>query len=236
MKKHITLIHDYSKWLIIAIFSSLIVFYSCSKGGHYGSVKEGTIKYKITYLESEKENPIIGLLPSTLKMQFSNDNVVLNINGWSNIFKSSFIKRKNNDTYTLLKIIGKKYVYQSPEGETYYGISVPENVKIEYDDNSTKILAGFECKHAVVVISDTTSFDVYYTPDIRIKNPTVNTPLDEIPGMLMAFTLEMNGIPMRLEAIEYIDEKVPESAFEIPTGYKPVERSAMDEIFNGLRK
>ena len=103
-------------------------------------------------------------------------------------------------------------------------------------DNTEKNMIGFHCNHASVSIGDSTSFDVFYTTDIKISNATANTPLDKIPGMPMDFRLSMNGIPMHLEAIEFINEKISNKTFEIPEGYERVERSQMDEIFNGIGK
>lgn len=206
----------------------------CTKQGHHGNVKEGSMKYKITYLESEKESPIIGLLPSTILMRFNNDKVLLEMEGWLGIFRSAFVKNGENEAYTLLKILSKKYLYVSEPNEGFYGMKKPDNLEVNFDDE-TKEIIGFNCKHAKISI-DTLSFDVYYTNDIKIKNATANTPLDMIPGMLLDFRLEMNGIPMHLEAIEFIDEKVPNTIFDIPNGYERVERSQMDEIFNGIGK
>ena len=154
--------------------------------------------------------------------------------GWLGIFRSAFVKNGENEAYTLLKILSKKYLYVSEPNEGFYGMKKPDNLKVDFDDEIKEII-GFECKHATVTI-DTLSFGVYYTNDIKIKNATANTPLDMIPGMLIDFRLEMNGIPMHLEAVEFINEKVPNTIFDIPTGYERVERSQMDEIFNGIGK
>ena len=207
----------------------------CAEKTRQGSISEGSVKYKITYLQTEKENPIIGLLPSTIMMHFKNDKVILEMEGWLGIFRSAFIKDGKDKAYTLLKILNKKYLYISTSEEGYYGMSRPDNLQIDFD-NTEKDMIGFHCNHANVSIGDTTSFDVFYTTDIKISNATANTPLDKIPGMPMDFRLEMNGIPMHLEAIEFINEKITNKTFEIPEGYERVERSQMDEIFNGIGK
>lgn len=210
-----------------------IIISGCNKGSQHSDIDEGSIKFKITYLKSEQESPIIALLPSTIMMRFKNDKVLLEMQGWLGIFRSSFIKNDDNNAYTLLKILNQKYLYVSEPNEGYYGMRKVDNMKIDFD-NQTKDIIGFDCKHANITISDSCKFDVYYTDDIKIKNATANTPLDKIPGMLMEFQLEMNGIPMHLEAIEFLNEEVPESSFEIPEDYKRIERSQMDEIFNSI--
>lgn len=207
----------------------------CAEKGRHGSISEGSVKFKITYLQTEKENPIIGLLPSTIVMHFKNEKVILEMEGWLGIFRSAFIKDGKDQAYTLLKILNKRYLYVSTSEEGYYGMNRPDNLQIEFDDTE-KDMIGFHCNHASVSIGDSTTFDVFYTTDIKISNATANTPLDKIPGMPMEFRLSMNGIPMQLEAIEFINEKISNKTFEIPEGYERVERSQMDEIFNGIGK
>ena len=223
------------KWLLAIAVLVCVIGYGCAKNGPRHNIREGAVKYKITYLKTEKENPIIGLLPSTIVMRFNHDKVLLEMEGWLGIFRSAFVKRGDKDVYTLLKILSKKYLYISEPNEGYYGLRKPENMKIDFDEEE-KQLIGFNCNHAKVSIADSISFDIYYTNEIKIKNAMANTPLDIIPGMPLDFRLEMNGIPMHLEAIEFIDEKVPNTIFDIPNGYERVERSQMDEIFNGIGK
>lgn len=210
-----------------------MIITGCSESNRSKNAKEGSIKYKITYLASEKENPIIGLLPSTITMRFKGNKVILDMEGWLGIFKSSFIKDESNNTYTLLKILNKKYLYASKRGEGFYGIKGTDNMIIDFDDEC-KDIVGFNCKHSVVTVDDSIKFDIYYTESINIKGVAANTPLDKIPGMLMEFRVVMNGIPMQLNAIEYSNDEVPDSAFEIPEDYTRIERSQMDEIFNSI--
>ena len=72
------------------------------------------MKYDITYLEDENENPIISLMPSQLDMSFKNNSVQMEVEGWMGVFKSSFKKNEpKNEAITLLKMMNKKYCYRS---------------------------------------------------------------------------------------------------------------------------
>ncbi len=224
-----------NKWLFAIVVFVCVIGFGCSENGPHRNIREGSVKYKITYLKTEKESPIIGLLPSTIVMRFNHDKVLLEMEGWLGIFRSAFVKNGDDEVYTLLKILSKKYIYISEPNEGYYGMRKPDNLQVDFDDE-TKQIIGFNCNHAKISVGDSVSFDVFYTTDLKIKNATANTPLDMIPGMLMDFQLEMNGIPMHLEAIEFINEKVQNSIFDIPNGYERVVRSQMDEIFNGIGK
>lgn len=211
-----------------------LVASSCKLGLRHRSITEGSIKYKITYIEDEKSNPIVSLLPTYITMSFKGKEVLLSVEGWMGIFKSSFIKDKDQNAITLLKILNKKYLYRSAPTDGYYGLTRYENMQVSFDDQEKKVI-DFTCKHARIKIPEKNlEFDVYYTNDINIENPNANTPLSQIPGVLIEFQLEMNGILMHLEATEFNNQEVPDYLFEIPEGYKEVEKSQMDEIFAGI--
>jgi GLPGLI family protein len=153
--------------------------------------------------------------------------------GWE-FLNRRLLKIKMKMPSPLLKILNKKYLYKTTPIEGYYGMSKYDTMTIQYDQ-CTKNILNFECQHAIVTIpSKNFSFDVYYTSEIKIEKPNANTPLSEIPGVLLEFQVEMNGILMHLVASEFIDGSVPDKLFEIPEGYVEVQKSQMDEIFKGI--
>ncbi len=199
------------------------------------SADEGVIKYKITYLKNQDENPLISLLPDHLNMYYKDNNVAMIVEGWMGIFKSSFIKKAETcEAVTVLKMLNKKYYYRIVTADAFMGMSGYKSPKITFDDKQKTVL-GKTCKHAIVAIdSINLVFDIYYTHDIAIENPNKHTLYEAIPGVLMEFQLEMNGIPMRLEASEIMDVEVDNQVFEIPEGYEEVTKEKIDEMFASL--
>lgn len=210
---------------------------SCSIKHKTKGISEGEIKYKITYLQDASENPLIGLMPTELNMVFKQNNVSMSVEGWMGIFKSSFIKRNQNaDVITLLKIMNKKVYCQSNTSTGLLGVDNFSNMSLSFDNSSREIL-DFKCSHAVALIPERNmKFDIYYTQDIQIDQPNSNTPFDKIPGVLMQFQMEMDGIPMQLVADRLTKYEVPENIFDIPDGYQEISTDQMDEIFKSLRK
>jgi hypothetical protein len=83
-------------------------------------IDEGSVRYKITYLQSEKENPIIGLMPGYLTMQFKNNSVRMDVEGWMGVFKSTFIRQYEQEkSVNLLKMMSKRYYYTCTETTKY---------------------------------------------------------------------------------------------------------------------
>lgn len=217
--------------LLISIFS----LQSCQFDNGKEGITEGTMKYNITYLEDESQNPIISLMPSHLKMSFKDNSVIMEVEGWMGVFKSSFIKDyKNSEAITLLKMLNKKYCYRSADDCGFLGFSEYNNAEIKYD-TVVKTILDFSCKHAKVVIPEKDlSFDIYYTDEIKIEKPNEFTPFEEIPGVLMEFQIEINGIPMHLNASEVIETEISDDVFVVPDDYEDVPREELDNIFSNL--
>ena len=182
-------------------------------------------------MESEAENPVISIMPKSLIMRFKDNSVIMEVEGWLGIFKSSFIKKADNTkAVTLLKMLNKKYYYCGQGKDGYIGFEAYDNIKIIPDD-STKNILGFKCKHAKAVLnSKNIEFDIYYTDKIKIKNPNEFTPYHNIQGVLMDFQIEMNGLPMHLTATEFKRVKINDNIFEIPKEYKSVEKRNRENI------
>ncbi len=224
-----------NKPLLAIMVLIVVILGACNSKLGKSNIDEGVITYKITYLVSESENPLISLLPSQIKMYFKDDNVSMSIEGWMGIFKSSFIKiSKKDQAITLLKMLNKKYYYECKTPGDFMGMSGYTKPIIEFDDLEKEIL-GYQCKHAIVTIEHANiTFDIYYTNQIDVKNPNQHTLYEQIDGMLMEFQIEMNGIPMKLVATEIINTNVDDIHFEIPADYNCVDKEEIDKIFNSL--
>lgn len=219
----------------IAVFFVFMVSVHSCKDYNTGKITEGVIKYKITYLKDKAENPLISLLPSYTKMYFKDDFVKFNITGWMGVFESRFIKdAKNKEVVVALKMMNKKIFYKSNEMSDFMGMSNYNDLKIDFDDKTKKIL-DYDCKHAVVSnVKNNTSFDLYYTDKIGVENPNLNTIYEPIKGVLMELQIEVNGIPMLLVADEVKKEDIPQSYFSVPKGYLSVKKHHIDSIFSSI--
>lgn len=219
----------------LTLISIIFIFLSaCTLNFSKEGMTEGVMKYKIKYLQNESENPLISLMPSTLDMTFKNNSVLMEVEGWMGVFKSSFVKKgSGNKAINMLKMMGKKYYYISENGAGFMGMA-GSNIDISFTEN-TKTIIDFECKHGKGKINDNNvEFDIYYTSQIGITNPNQFTPFEKVPGVLMEFYLEINGIQMQLEAIEINECEIDDKIFEIPEGYEEVDKSKIDEIFSSL--
>ncbi len=221
--------------MLVIVFVTLLPVSCQLKLGQSG-IDEGVVRYKITYLQTEKENPIISLMPGYLTMQFKNNSVRMDVEGWMGVFKSTFIRQYEQEkSVNLLKMMSKRYYYTCTETTQFLGMDTYRSVDVSFDDEVRNIL-DFKCKHARVSVNNgAETFSVYYTRQIAIEEPNAQTPYFEIPGVLMAFQIEVNGIAMYLEAVEVLEREIPDAVFEIPEGFEEVSKASIDEIFSALK-
>lgn len=217
----------------ILLFLLLVILQSCNTK-KLNNIQEGVIKYKITYLKDKQENPLISLLPEQTYMYFGKNHTQFIITGWMGVFESRFIKNdEDNEMIIALKMLNKKYYYRGKELSDFMGIGTNKNNnwKISFDKKTKQIL-DYECNHALIIdTKNNLTFDLYYTEEIGNKNPNLNTFYEPIKGTLMELQLEVNGIPMLLEANDVIPKEIPTQFFSIPKDYIKVKKQFIDSIF-----
>ncbi|MCX7954197.1 MAG: hypothetical protein N3A01_03290 [Bacteroidales bacterium] len=223
--------------LLLYLYIVVSVFLlSCKNINIGGGKSEGVIEYDIKYLQSEKENPLISLLPTTLVYKYKDDKIMQKIEGWMGVFHlAGIVRLKENYKAGYMKILGEKYVFETTVDGVSFGYD-PYNKMVLKPVDSTKIIAGLKCKGVEVYLNDSTkpSFVVYYTDEIKIENPNCNNPFKEIKGVLMEYRMTFQKIPMKITARRVSNESVPEDEFVVPDGYQHVTLEKMQEVINNL--
>lgn len=227
--------------MVIVVVATIIIcisqpssFFSKTTSLLSGNANSGSFKYKITYLSKEEEKPVVGLLPKTLSLRYKDSCVVIDVEGYGRIFRSTFIKHSDNSTDMTLRILRDKHKLHTNPGEGFYGLTLPSETTLEIDETTDKIL-GFDCHHALLHTADSV-FEIYYTKEISVGQIYENTVFDQLEGMPLKLYIEMAGIPMYLEAIEYNKVVVEDEAFVVPDDYEEISRERMDKYFSDLSK
>jgi hypothetical protein len=218
------------------LFLLIVLFNSCNLVNSSGKIDEGTISYDIVYLQDEKTNPIISILPTTMTFKFKDGYSLQKIEGWWSVFQMTGITDRNDDKrIATLKIMNDKYYFETNLKGQGFGFDEMNNLKVVPTD-SEKIIAGYKCKCSNVFIGDSVKpiFSVYYTNDINLDNPNCNNPFGMINGVLMQFQMTFQKIPMILTAKKVVKEDISDDEFKIPTGYVKVSREKMQTVISNL--
>ena len=175
------------------------------------------------------------MMPTKATFRFKDNITSTEIKMGMGIMTTWFISDPDVMTITaLLQISDKKYalVLDSLQVNAYF---VDKHRVQLTPTTETKKIAGFNCKK--VMLTDTTgiSYPVYYTDDIKLRNPNWGTPMKNIKGVLMEYPIVLNNIKMVLIANGVSAELNDSSVFKTPADYsKMATMKDMPEIFQSF--
>jgi GLPGLI family protein len=127
---------------------------------------------------------------------------------------------------------GKKYIYEFDLKDAVGYENMKDLVVVE--SSETKEICGLKCKKAVGTSAafNNKPFDIYYTDEIKIADPNMNSPFQDIKGVLLQFTADMNNISMSLIAEKVSEIEIEDEIFDKPEGYTSVSKDEMLNIVN----
>lgn len=216
--------------MTVRVYGILILLglcFSC-KHGSEEAVNEGSIEYKISYLENNLDNIATNLLPKKMVLSFNERYCLTQIDGFMGVFSISLISdlRKNKDV-TLVKFFDSKYVHYGDKNEHS---CIFDHVNIESLQllKEEKNIVGYNAIAAEITEKGLNKpYEILFTKDIAAVNPNTNNPFYEIEGVLLHFELQLNQLRMSLDATEVNKEAVSDILFTIPEEYKEVTRENM---------
>jgi len=224
---------ELTKIFFILFFVSLL---SCNN--RTNKIDEGVLIYKITYLQKEKQNSLIALLPRTIKIKFKENKTVAIVEGFWGTFQLKFISiPKKKQSYTVLKILDKKYYSVNDINDINAGYSDFKISKIEKYPNDTTRFAGLLSQKALMYCDqmNDSAITIYYTNDLKIKHPNSNTPYNNLNSVLTKFQTKVAGIDMIFELIELKKEKISDKEFIIPKNYKRISKKDLNSILQSFQ-
>lgn len=210
-----------------------MIHFSCREEGKV--VDEGMIKYKIDYLDYDKSNILLNIMPEKMTVKFKDNNTRLEIESIYGVFRFAQISNKRKGlNITLLKIMDKKYKYLQNIDSIASAFKEMRNIDYQQTQTTQKI-AGYKCKKVNVNIKtpDTTwQFPIYTTNEIAINQPNKNNPFHQLNEVLLEFRLTINDMRMRLTAEKIRKADIKKEEFVVPSDYKTVSGKEMQQIIS----
>jgi GLPGLI family protein len=200
------------------------------------SKDSGTIAYEINYPDSMKGDMMTSMLPSKMQLKFIPGFVLNEFKAGMGIITATIIANEEEKTLTsLFKVIDKKYALVYTPEETKAEMSQMPKFRVDFL-KETKMVAGYTCKKALLTQIDKpkNAFPVFYTTDIKLKNPNWNLPYSEVPGVLMEYPIQHKDIFMILKAKKVTLEAPEESQFSVSKEYKVVKKDELPEIIQSF--
>ncbi len=220
------------KYIYLVVFG-FILLSACQTTGKEKKYQAKEFVYKISYLTKVEENPIIALLPETIKIYYTNDYICYKTEGWMGFFSSIQIVNTKDSTRTLLaKFMDKKYAHILTLNDDPLRFEDVGQLFVNNDVSCIKYneFDAFECNTYVAGKTEVKN-KLIYTKYFNIENPNIGTPFHSIKGILLNYTMSTMGIPVRVELIDSKDTLVCDSMFTIPDDYQIIDRKQFERVF-----
>lgn len=207
-----------------------LLFVSCNSQNEQDKVK--IFEYKITYLTSPEENPIISLLPTKMSVYYCDRYIYYHTEGWMGFFSSAQILNLQDSTRVILtKFLDKKFAHIQKLGDKPLSFESTLNFTFVDTAFSVKFKDYNAWQQNITIDSqDKTHNKIVYTNAYKIKNPNVGSPFCAIEGLLLFFPMSTMGISMELELNSVRDTLYSDKMFAIPADYVVVDREEMEKI------
>ena len=173
----------FSYVLFIAIIFA-VTGYSCKeRGGKF--IDQGEIHYNIDYVGDfgvPKE-----FLPKNLIVSFKNDKILYDMSGLGNSGIFNLINPEKGIYDTYFSILQQNFIMLEYRVSCIPGFDNGRNGFKENSQNFSYLrLQMQKCRSNLPASGDTT-YNIWYTNEIKIKNPNASTPFNQIDGVLMSF-------------------------------------------------
>jgi hypothetical protein len=197
--------------LFIVIIFAMTGFSCKENGGKF--LDEGEIHYNINYfgdLAIPKE-----VLPQNLILSFKKDKILFEISGIGNSGIINLANPEKGIYDTYFSFFTRRYFYSAEQGELSPGFE-PMKDMILKKTSKTSVICGFNCKNAEVVFpSDRNKiYNIWYTTEIKAKNPNAATPFYDIDGVLMEFFFLIGPTELHFNAETVYKKEIPDMTFE----------------------
>jgi len=202
-------------------------------GGKY--IDQGEIHYTIEYMGEAGAVPK-EYMPRNLIVSFKDDKILFDISapfGNIGIYNLANPDEEIYDTY--ISLLTLRYYYASKPGELNPGFDSMKDLEINRTSR-TAVICGFNCKNAEVSSPENGSkvFNIWYTNEIKVKNPNVSTPYHDIDGVLMSFIFFMGPAEMHFTAETVYKKEIPDKTFERREKYLQVSRDEINSFIDKM--
>jgi hypothetical protein len=218
------------KTYLVLGLAIIITVNSCS-GGRSTGTAEGTIEYEVTY-PSMDPNDLMGL-PDKAIYRFKNGNSITGFSGMMGLVNIVFIAFDETKTAKqTLHLIDKKYVADVDYNRIQQ--MNKEFITAVKEADGTKDICGYKCKKVQATLSNGSTIDAYYTPELGVKNINWCNPYADVKGVMMEFEVEKYGITMKITAKKVTKESVDDESFNVPADFDKTSIDKLNKILEDL--
>jgi GLPGLI family protein len=198
------------------------------------SKKEGYIKYEVSF--PFETGLMTQFYPKEMFYYFHEEQAHITLSSSYGVVQTDFfIGQKDQFFSHYLKSFGDKKVIHMHHTNVHEWLKRYPEVQIQYS-NESKEIAGFQCARAIAdfVGDSLPDTELFYTSEIDIKDNNWWNKYSGVPGVLLAYDVNLYGKRMRVKAVEVVFDKQDPSLFLRPEGYEEVNMDQMESALKEL--
>jgi GLPGLI family protein len=195
----------------------------------------GTVVYSVS-LVGDIPDQAKAMMPTEMIMKVSPDKLIQVLHSDMVDIKTIFDAPKQI-SYHLMDMMGQKFCIKNTAAQLDEQRKKTGMVMSVKSTNDTKIIAGHNCRRAIVTVKTNQSaaktFDTYYTEDIDISKFSFGNIFPKVNGLPLEFSMNQGPYILKMTAKSIKKENIPASAFAIPADYKQVTGDQLKTMVGG---
>ena len=192
---------------------------------------EGQIDFKISYKKLPEEMGMYkAMLPKKSRVLIKNE--------WSKIQQNMGVlmkmdvifNSKTNASLMLINAMGKKIAVETKDTAK----KIDPNLFTLTKKDDIKIIAGYKCQKNLLTDTANNSYVLWITDKLpSYKNQ--NLPDIDLGGFPMEYSIENNGMSVKMTASKVVEKEISDSEFRIPDDYEKKTAEEMGELMQGMK-
>lgn len=224
----------------ISMFVLLVFIQSCggdSSDGSAEGMSQGVIIYEVDYPELDPDGALVTMLPDKFTIKFKDNKIKTVFKTVAGIVEMNIIADANNYTMAnVVKIFGDRYVLQMDSSSDYRVGNTMGGYTLTPSDEVVQI-AMLDASRYDLSYPDASKNQTFFaTAGLDIKDPNWCLVYNDIPEMLMDYSIEQYDIVMHLKASEIKYKEIDETEFTFGDDSKFLSEEEFDEVINSNLK
>jgi GLPGLI family protein len=197
-----------------------------------GKIDEGKIVFSMSYPGATLDPQMAAMMPTESTIYFKKEQSRTEVKMGMGMTTTVLANSKTNASTVLMDMMGNK-IAMKMTAEDLAKEAAKSGKSTVKELTETKEIAGFKCKKVEITTAKGDKIYAFVTKDITAKMGGRNE-IKGVEGFPMEFEYKQNGITMKMTAKSVSAEKVDDSKFAVPVGYKETTKEEMQKMFGGM--
>lgn len=198
----------------ILFFGVMLIFFPVETNAQR-KLSEGSITYDISINSSDSNSKIAEMFDGAVSVVYikgflSKSEMISSLGVQSTITNS-----KTGNVHILKEYGNQKYMILLTLQDWKDANSKYEDIKFTYEEDF-RTIKGYKCQKAVGLLSDGTSFTVYFTRELKPENYEFQYANKTLPGLTLEYESTLGNLKVTYKASNISFNPIPVSKFDIP--------------------